>query len=91
MKPQKEKLHLEGLTRIIDAVAKVRKINQIDLMKIKHISSCCHFSMMGSSTPRREKSMRIYPDLIIILQGWELGQMCLINSTLSQTISTLET
>lgn len=53
MKPQKEKPHLEGLTRIIDTVAKVRKIIQIDLMKIKYISSCCHFSMMWSSTPRK--------------------------------------
>lgn len=91
MKPQKEKPHLEGLTRIIDTVAKVRKIIQIDLMKIKYISSYCHFSMMWSSTPRREKSMCIYLHLIIILQGWELSQMCLISKTSSLTSSALET
>lgn len=91
MKPQKEKLHLEGLTRTIDSVAKVRKIIQIFLMKIKYIFSCCHFSVMWSSTPRREKSMCIYPDLIITLQGWEMCQMCLISNPPSLTISALET
>lgn len=48
-----EKLLLEGLVGIIDTVVKVRKIIQIYLMKLKYNSSCCRFSVMWSSIPRK--------------------------------------
>lgn len=57
MKLQQEKLLLEGLTRSTDAVAKVRKIIQIYLIKIKCNSSCLHFTVIWSITLRGEKSL----------------------------------